>query len=319
MKVAIIVPMRNEAANIGRTLRSIQRAAEAAKADYQIIVVDNGSDDEGPRIAAGQGVQVIVSPGSSVGALRNLGASMSEGEVIAFVDADMEMPECWLQVWFDCFRTRNVDLLALVHVPPPTAPWYARVWGHRILAQRAKESFRDFLPSTNFCMTRRCFDEVGGFDVSLRSGEDKDLTLRLHAAGFRLLSLPSPVAIHWGYERNFAEWVRKEFWRQSSHADLLAKAGYRSPRLLRFPMAAMAHWATAGMSLVALAASTPALASLFLGLGLIPSLWVTVRHPLNREFAIGIRLCFLHWLRFHIGGMAFIAGLLGRWRHGGSR
>ena len=311
MKVSVIVPMRNEAANIERTLASIRRAADAASVDHEIIVIDNGSVDGGGGIAERQGARVVPSDGASIAALRNLGAELSDGECLAFVDADMEMPEQWLRLWMECTRAGRADLLAMVHVPPAVAPWYARIWGHRILAQRAIEGFRDHLPSANLCMLRRTFEHVGGFDIRLRSGEDKDFTLRLHAAGYRLLSLPSPAAIHWGYEKDFGEWVRKEFWRQSSHGALLAKGGFGKLRLLRFPLVAVGHWVADILAIVALLAGAPALALACLALSLLPSLLITFRHPLNRSLAVLPRMWFMHWLRFHIGGVAVVTGLMG--------
>lgn len=311
MKFSIVIPMRNEGANIERTLRSIQHAAEVAGVAHEVIVVDNGSDDCGGEIAFDMGARVVSLAGASIGALRNLGAELSNGEYLAFVDGDMQMPEQWLEIWMDCVRTERADLLALVHVPPSVAPWYARIWGHRILAQRATEGFRDQLPSGNLCMLRRAFDAVGGFDVRLRSGEDKDFTLRLHAAGYRLLSLPSPAAIHWGYERDFGEWVRKEFWRQSSHAVLLAKGGFRNARLMRFPLVALGHWVADVSAIAMMFAGAPGLALGCLALSLLPSLLATSRHRLNRTGAVLPRLWFMHWVRFHIGGAALLTGLLG--------
>ena len=50
-RVSIIIPMYNEARHIGRTLLAALEAARQARLDCELIVVDNGSDDHGPRIA----------------------------------------------------------------------------------------------------------------------------------------------------------------------------------------------------------------------------------------------------------------------------
>ena len=50
-RISIVIPMFNEARHIGRTLLAAQKAAFAANIDCELIVVDNGSTDEGPHIA----------------------------------------------------------------------------------------------------------------------------------------------------------------------------------------------------------------------------------------------------------------------------
>lgn len=96
-RVSIIIPMYNEARHIGRTLLAALEAARQARLDCELIVVDNGSDDHGPRIANELGARVLIVPGVHIGALRNRGAAVASGEWLAFIDADMEMPADWLK------------------------------------------------------------------------------------------------------------------------------------------------------------------------------------------------------------------------------
>ena len=91
--ISIVIPMFNEARHIGRTLLAAQKAAHAADLQCELIVVDNGSTDRGPQIARQFGAQVLVMPGLAIGALRNRGAAVASGHWLAFIDADIEMPE----------------------------------------------------------------------------------------------------------------------------------------------------------------------------------------------------------------------------------
>ncbi len=49
-------------------------------------------------------------------------------------------------------------------------------------------------------MRRSWFERVAGFDETLRTGEDKDFSLRLRQADAQLLLVNESVALHWGYE-----------------------------------------------------------------------------------------------------------------------
>lgn len=236
-RISVIVPMYNEARHIVRTLDSVSSAAAVAGLECELIVVDNGSRDNGPQLAMDQGARVLHYPGLSIGALRNRGAACATGDWLAFLDADIEVPLNWLLLWKSAEASQRADVFALDCDAPRSAPWFARAWQRRSLSGNQQERLLQWLPTPNLCMARVWFNRIGGFDEGLRTGEDKDFGLRLNRAGARQLSLATPVVQHWGFEGSWREWSGKEFWRQSSHVQLLRNGGL-SPRLLRFPCCA---------------------------------------------------------------------------------
>ena len=117
--ISIVIPMYNEARHITRTLIAALHAADAAGLECELIVVDNGSDDQGPQIARQFGAQVLHMPGLLIGALRNRGASVAKGEWLAFIDADIEMPEDWLTRLIKLEASGQADVLGLdLHTRP---------------------------------------------------------------------------------------------------------------------------------------------------------------------------------------------------------
>lgn len=307
--ISVIIPMFNEAGHIARTLEAVRAAALRAACEWEAIVVDNGSSDTGPQIARKMGAQVLSCPGISIGALRNRGAALARGEWLAFLDADMQVPEDWLITWNRVQAQNRAEVLGLVHCPPPEAPWYARAWLQRVGSAREEAGLHDWLPTANLCMPRSWFEQVGGFDETLRTGEDKDLSLRLSRAGARLLSLPTPTVLNWGFETNWGEWLGKELWRQCSHVQLLRKNGL-SLRLLRFPLLACGIWLLDLLALFALAQqSWPAALALF-ALGLAPALGLALRETYSRFTPrLTVQLWLLHWLRLHVTGAGLLFGL----------
>ncbi|MGQ4584522.1 glycosyltransferase [Lysobacter sp. F60174L2] len=85
MRLSIVLPAKNEAAGLARTLPGLrQRYPEA-----EIIVVDDGSTDETAQVAAEQGVRVLSSPYSmGNGAAIKRGARAAGGDILVFMDAD---------------------------------------------------------------------------------------------------------------------------------------------------------------------------------------------------------------------------------------
>lgn len=309
-RISIVIPMYNEARHIGRTLLAAQKAAHAADVECELIVVDNGSSDEGPQIARQFGAHVLVMPGLLIGALRNRGTAIATGEWLAFIDADIEMPEDWLRPLFDIEASGQADVFGLDLHTPAAAPWYATAWQRRTLRPSTHTSHVvDWLPSSNLLMRRRWFDKVGGFNETLRTGEDKEFTLRLREHGARLLSINENVALHWGYEMNWREWMGKELWRQGSHLQLLRSHGF-SLRLLRFPMLSIFVWILDFLAISALLDGFPHHAVIMVMLTLVPGLVLSVRQSAkHHNVCLTLQLWGLHWLRLHLAGAAFILSL----------
>ena len=83
----MVVPLFNGAAHIAETLTSIQRQTLPAT---QVIVVDDGSTDDGADIARAHPIEatVVSQPNRGVAVARNHGLSLVTGRWVAFLDQD---------------------------------------------------------------------------------------------------------------------------------------------------------------------------------------------------------------------------------------
>ncbi|RON42565.1 glycosyltransferase family 2 protein [Pseudomonas frederiksbergensis] len=309
-RISIVIPMFNEARHIGRTLLAAQKAADAAGLDCELIVVDNGSSDQGPQIARQFGAQVLVMPGLLIGALRNRGTAVATGEWLAFIDADIELPEDWLTLLLELEAQGQGELFGLDLHTPAQAPWYADAWQRRTLHPTSHTLHPvQWLPTSNLFMRRSWFDKVGGFEETLRTGEDKDFTMRLREAGARVLAVNQSVALHWGYEASWREWMGKEMWRQGSHLQLLRTHGF-SLRLLRFPLLSLVVWLLDFMAISALLDGFPHHAAIMVMITSLPGLILSVRQSFKQhDIRLTLQLWGLHWVRLHLAGAAFILNL----------
>ena len=93
-RISVVVPLYNKAPYVRRTLDSIARQTFT---DFEVIVVDDGSTDEGPEIVrsfADQRMRLVTQTNLGPGAARNRAIEEARGDLIAFLDADDEwLPE----------------------------------------------------------------------------------------------------------------------------------------------------------------------------------------------------------------------------------
>ena len=86
--ISFIIPAYNEELELPATLAAICAAASGAVESYEVVVVDDGSTDATPEIAAQAGARVLSIDRRQIAAARNAGARAGRGEYLFFVDAD---------------------------------------------------------------------------------------------------------------------------------------------------------------------------------------------------------------------------------------
>ena len=102
--VSLIIPTRNRSAQLKECILSI-RKQEGISSNVEIIVVDDGSRDETPRMIENLSVGVSDTPiryirleGRGANACRNVGIQEAQGQIIALIDDDTILPRRWLHV-----------------------------------------------------------------------------------------------------------------------------------------------------------------------------------------------------------------------------
>jgi glycosyltransferase involved in cell wall biosynthesis len=196
--VSVIIPAFNSESTIARAIESV--VAQQFHGDFEIIVVNDGSTDQTAEVLRSYGdrIKIVTQENRGVSAARNAGVRNSEGEYLAFLDADDEWlprklaatatvldtdPRCGL-VYSDATRVSGTgQVIAPSHIPgeymrPPLMDDLLREWWH-------------ILPST-VVMRRSVFEKCGGFSEEFgRGSRNEDIFMWLvvrEIASFRLVS-----------------------------------------------------------------------------------------------------------------------------------
>ncbi|WHU00967.1 glycosyltransferase family A protein [Sphingomonas sp. NIBR02145] len=210
-QVAVVIPVWNGEAVIGRCLEALSRQTIPRDA-YQIIVVDNGSSDSTADIARGfAGVEVIAEtrPGSYVA--RNLGIGRVDAPITAFTDADCTPAPDWLeQVLRAAAAHPGFGVLAGKIELFDEIAQEREVFGdyERLFSFPQAHAARGNCATANWASETAVLKQLGGFDAALKSGGDRQMALRIRAAGYPLVYVPEMVVRH-PVRANRAELVRK--------------------------------------------------------------------------------------------------------------
>lgn len=185
---SVIIAAYNEEATLGAQLEALSQ--ERSAQPFEILVCDNGSDDGTVAVvqrmtASVPNLRLIdASARRGPGAARNIGASAARGELLLFCDADDVVEPGWVDAL--CDAAANADLVAgtlegrlLNQDHQAAVSWEVSseitvAWWPRYPAGA----------TSNMAVRASAFHAVGGFDETLRTGEDIDLCWRIQIAGY---------------------------------------------------------------------------------------------------------------------------------------
>ena len=198
--ISVIIPTYNRAALLRRAIDSVYaQEALGQQFDVEVIVIDDGSTDTTPAVAASYPELRYIRPTENKGTsgARYVGLDAAAGEYIAFLDDDDSWLPWKLRRQLQAIEERSEvtlvygqevkrsDRAVWVWPDPQDAP---TGWMHRSLLMTCPVN-------TSSALIRRShLDRAGRFDENFRCWEDYDMWLRLALQGpFRFLAGPAVI------------------------------------------------------------------------------------------------------------------------------
>jgi glycosyltransferase involved in cell wall biosynthesis len=218
---SVIIPIRNRAGTLAAAISSV--LAQSCQ-DFEIIVVDDGSDDDPASVTAAFSdprIRFLRQSNQGTGAARNAGIDAAKGRFIAAIEpADVFLPHHLESMRILLEGTRN----AAGYAPIVVDRGQGRSFAKPRRAIRKDENMgeylfceRGFVPNTTLVVDRLLAKRVR-YNTKLRAAEGTDFALRLWLAGCKFIMAQKPAAI----------------WRDTPRPDCLLPAGGPSLRTQRF-------------------------------------------------------------------------------------
>lgn len=205
MRFSVVVPVRNNSMGL-RGLIPALLAQDYPADNFEIIVVDDGSDDESISVVEGfQSTSNIpfhlleepYARGSY--AARNRGIAGARGDVIAFTDSDCIPASDWLRQGISHMNAIGSEVAA-GQIRMTFGRERPNLWEHldaaRKLNQKEYVEQVGFGATANLFVRRHLFEEFGGFVDELYSGGDYEFGRRLSRNGRRITYAERAIVYH---------------------------------------------------------------------------------------------------------------------------
>ena len=208
-RISVVVCSYNGA----RTIRDcLEGLAQLDYPDFEVIVVNDGSTDATPAIAAEHDVILINQENRGLSGARNRGLAAATGDIVAYTDDDARPDPHWLQSLAATFAEGGYAAVGGPNIAPPGDGWIADCVANApggpvevLLTDRIAEH----VPGCNMAFRREALLAVGGFDPVYRAaGDDVDVCWRIQHAGGTIGF--SPAAMVWHHRRNSV----RAYWKQ---------------------------------------------------------------------------------------------------------
>ena len=194
MRFSIIVPVYNRPNEVDELLSSL---CKQTRSGFEVIIVEDGSqitcEDVCRRYSEKLDIHYFRKENGGPSAARNYGAERAKGDYLLIVDSDIIAPEGYIEAIEAELAKEDADAFGGPDAAHPDFSPIQKAISYSMTSflttggiRGGKKKMDKFYPrSFNLGVKRSVFNALGGFDSSMRFGEDIDFSIRIFANGYK--------------------------------------------------------------------------------------------------------------------------------------
>ena len=243
MDFSVVIPARGRTDLLRTLLENLNTAKSANDGDVEILILDDSDEPHSTSIKAMStefGASYIRAE-MTVGAKRNLGARMSNHDIVVFLDSDVRVSEDFFRGYEKVFTAEDINMaIGLLEFYGEECWYWKVVKSTPFVKCFDMPRYMDMLPwgcSCNMAVRRDFFLELSGFSDEFRepAGEDVDLGLRVSERHIPIVPAKESVAFHsnttWSKRRDMIRracmYGRGDAILVERHPDSTVRSGFR--------------------------------------------------------------------------------------------
>jgi len=225
IRASIIIPTFNRAKSLALALQSLV-LQDFSSSEYEILIVDNGSTDDTKKVTdvaisnnSAHNIKYIFEPEPGLLSGRHRGAFEAEGEILIFVDDDIEAVKGWISAIIKAFEDSSVHLIGGPSLPkfevepPEWIKRYCNIKEGRIICVRLSllnigdekcEIDPLYVWGLNYAIRKKTLFDLGGFHPDcipkhlqhFQGDGETGLSLKVKEKGLRTLHIPEAMVYH---------------------------------------------------------------------------------------------------------------------------
>ena len=200
MLLSIVIPVYRDLENLEKCIRSLIES-NFENHFFEIVIVDNDCFGAALDFTVEEClVKIIKCEKEGAYAARNKGAKVSNGDYVAYVDADCIFDEKWLINIETIIRNYpDLDLIAgdvILFSKCQKKPNSFEVYDMILGIDQCGYAKKKRAVTANLVIKKESFEKLGGFDESRFSGGDHELCIRANRQGFTFGFFPELIVYH---------------------------------------------------------------------------------------------------------------------------
>ncbi|WP_092539477.1 glycosyltransferase family 2 protein [Zunongwangia mangrovi] len=200
--ISVVIPLYNKAHTI---LKTIQTVLDQTLTEFELIVVNDGSTDEGVEVIEKNindpRIKIINQDNKGVSVARNTGVRSAKNKYIAFLDGDDEWLPTYLETMADAIKKfPNAGMFCCAGLIRNSTGIHDRIatdYRDKIVQISFFQNPHVFLHTSATIVSKIEFDKLGGFPVGMKRNQDYALFFQL-ALTSKVIYCGTPLSIYVG-------------------------------------------------------------------------------------------------------------------------